>query len=66
MISNYFIILFTFGIGTGIAINRFMRVSFENIEFEESIDPNTLVQTEEEYKDAMGDDLAGILDISVI
>ncbi len=66
LLSNYFIILFTFGIGTGIAINRFMRVSFENIEFDASIDPNTLVQTEEEYKDAMGDDLAGILDISMI
>lgn len=64
--SNYFIILLTLGIGTGIAINRFMRMAFENIEFEGAINPETLLQTEEEYKDATGDDLAGMLDISLI
>ena len=63
---NYLIILFTFGLGTGIAINRFMRAAFDNIEFDGAIDPETLMQTEEEYKDATGDDLAGMLDISMI
>lgn len=64
--SNYFIIVFTFGIGTGIAINRVLRTSMQNIEFDNEIDANSLIQTEEEYKDASGDDLAGMLDISIL
>lgn len=66
VITNYFIIIFTIGIGTGIAINRLLRVAFENIAFDSEIDPDAILQTEEEYKDATGDDLAGFLDISII
>ena len=66
VITNYFIIIFTLGIGTGIAINRVLRVAFENIAFDSEIDPDAILQTEEEYKDATGDDLAGFLDISII
>lgn len=64
--TNYLIIVFTLGIGTGIAINRALRTMMENIEFDSEIDANTLEQTEAEYKNAAGDDLAGMLDISVI
>jgi len=63
IVVNYFIIVFTLGIGTGIAINRVMRMSLDNIEFDDAIDSDTLVQTEAEYKDATGDDLSGLLDI---
>jgi uncharacterized membrane protein YjgN (DUF898 family) len=66
LVVNYLIIVFTLGIGTGIAINRVMRKSFDNIEFDSEIDVDNLVQTEEEYKDAAGDDLAGMLDISLV
>lgn len=66
IISNYLILIFTLGIGTGIAINRIMRKVMDSIELDAEIDTNSLVQTEEEYKDAMGDDLAGFLDISII
>ncbi len=66
LITNYLIIIFTLGIGTGIAINRVMRTAMENIEFDTEIDSNTLVQTEDEYKNAAGDDLANMLDISII
>lgn len=66
IIINYLIVVFTLGIGTGIAINRVMRATMENIEFDSEIDANNLVQTESEYKDASGDDLAGMLDISII
>lgn len=66
IIVNYLIIIFTLGLGTGIAINRFMRAAFDNIEFDRAIEPEQLMQTEEEYKDATGDDLAGMLDISMI
>jgi uncharacterized membrane protein YjgN (DUF898 family) len=60
---NMLIIIFTLGIATGVAINRAMRVALNNIEFDDDINANTLLQTEEEYKDATGDDIAGILDI---
>ncbi len=66
LVTNYLIIVFTLGIGIGIAINRVLRTTMQNIEFDSEIDANSLVQTEEEYKDAYGDDLAGMLDISVI
>ena len=65
IVTNYLIVIFTLGIGTGIAINRAMRTMLENIEFDDEINPDTLMQTEEEYKNATGDDLAGILDLSV-
>lgn len=66
ILTNYLIVVFTLGIGTGIAINRIMRVAMDNIEFDAAIDTATLVQTEEEYKNAAGDDLADMLDISII
>ena len=66
LITNYLIIIFTLGIGTGIAINRIMRKVMSNIEFDNEIDVNALVQTEDEYKNAAGDDLADMLDISII
>lgn len=43
-----------------------MRTAMENIEFDTEIDSNTLLQTEDEYKNAAGDDLANMLDISII
>jgi uncharacterized membrane protein YjgN (DUF898 family) len=64
--TNYLIILLTLGIGTGIAINRILRKAFENLEFSDEIDSDSIVQTEEDYKDATGDDLASFLDISII
>lgn len=66
VVVNYLIVIFTLGIGTGIAINRIMRTAFDNIEFDFEIDPVTLQQTEEDFRDATGDDLAGMLDVSVI
>lgn len=63
---NCLIILFSFGLATGVAVNRFMRTAFENIEFDRAIDPDSLMQTESEYKDATGDDLADMLDVSII
>lgn len=65
LIINYFIVVFTLGIGTGIAINRTLTKVFSSIEFDDELDANSMLQTEQEYKDAMGDDLAGFLDISI-
>lgn len=65
-LTNYLIIIFTLGIGTGIAINRTMRKMMENMEFDNEIDADSLLQTEEEYKDATGDGLAGFFELSII
>ena len=65
VIVNTLIIIFTFGIGTGIAINRSMVTSLSNIEFDSEIDAETLVQTEEEYKDATGEDLSDMFELSI-
>ncbi len=65
IITNYLIIIFTLGIGVGIALNRSMRIIFSNIEFDSEIDTTNLIQTEEEYKDATGDDMTDMLDISI-
>lgn len=65
IVVNYLIIIFTLGIGTGIAVNRVMRAMLNGIEFDEAINPDTLQQTEEEYKNATGDDIAGMLDLSI-
>lgn len=64
-ITNYLIIIFTLGIGFGIALNRSMRIIYSNIEFDSEIDTNNLIQTEDEYKDATGDDMTDLLDISI-
>lgn len=65
IVVNYLIIIFTLGIGTGIAINRAMRAVLQSIEFDGEINPDNLQQTEEEYKNATGDDIAGMLDLSI-
>lgn len=66
VITNYLIVIFTLGIGTGIAINRILQTTIGSLEFDAAIDANNLVQTEEEYKDATGDDLAGLFDIPIV
>lgn len=66
IVVNYLIVIFTFGIGSGIAINRALRVFFDNIVFSDEIDADSILQTEENYKDATGDDIASFFDISII
>jgi uncharacterized membrane protein YjgN (DUF898 family) len=66
IVVNYFIVLFTFGIGTGIAINRTMRIFLENILLSDEIDADAILQTEDNYGDATGDDIAGFLDLPLV
>ena len=66
IVVNYLIVIFTLGIGSGIAINRALRVFFDNIAFSDEIDADSILQTEENYKDATGDDIASFLDIPII
>ncbi len=62
-IINFFIILFTLGIGISWVRVRTMRFYIENIEIAAGFDTNALVQTEGDYKDATGDDLLSMMDV---
>lgn len=64
-ITNYFLIVFTLGIGTPWAILRQMRMVIDNIELEGAFNPETVVQTEEDYTNATGEDMLDMLDIGL-
>ncbi len=66
MITNFLLIIFTLGIATPWVIMRSTRFILENISLEGNFDADNLLQTESEYKDAIGDDLADVLDIGIV
>ncbi|QRR02175.1 YjgN family protein [Dyadobacter sandarakinus] len=64
--GNFLIILFTLGIGTPWAICRSLRFVFNNSIIEGTLDTESIRQTEENYKDATGEDLADMIDIGLV
>lgn len=62
---NLLIIVFTLGLGYAWVAMRTMRFIFENIELDGDLDLNTLTQTEENYKDATGEDISDFLDLDL-
>jgi uncharacterized membrane protein YjgN (DUF898 family) len=64
-ITNYFLIVFTLGIGTPWAILRQMRMTLNNLELVGPFNPDAVVQTEEDFSDATGDDMLDSLDIGL-
>jgi uncharacterized membrane protein YjgN (DUF898 family) len=65
-IVNLLIIIGTIGIGYAWVVTRTMKYIFENIEMEGNIDLNLLLQTEENYKDATGEDVGDFLDMDFV
>jgi len=63
---NLLLILFTFGLGAPWAIVRTIRFVFENIEMQGDIDLEQIVQTEQAFKDATGEDLADFFDFDFV
>lgn len=63
-IVNFFILLFTLGLGMPIVIIRNMKYELSNIHFSNKIDMNAIAQSEEDYKDATGEDLSDALDLN--
>ena len=59
-------IIFTLGLGYAWVVTRTMKFIFDHIELDGTIDLNTLQQTEENFKDATGDDISDFLDIDFI
>jgi uncharacterized membrane protein YjgN (DUF898 family) len=64
-VVNILIIIFTLGIGLAWVQVRTMRFYLENIEIPGGFDPNALVQTEGDYKDATGDDMLSMMDLNL-
>jgi len=62
---NYFLVVFTLGIGTPWALIRQMRMVLNNVELEGIFDPDNVEQTEEDYGDATGEDMLDMLDIGL-
>lgn len=65
-IVNFFIIAFTLGLGYSWAVTRTMKYIYSIIEMEGNIDLNAIKQTEEDYRDATGDDISDILDLDFV
>ncbi|MGV3637872.1 MAG: YjgN family protein [Flavobacteriales bacterium] len=64
-VINLLLVIFTLGIGFAWAEVRTMRFVLDNIELNGDADLNAVVQTEQEHKNAMADDLGDLMDIGV-
>ncbi|MBC7450353.1 MAG: DUF898 domain-containing protein [Cytophagales bacterium] len=64
-IVNFFILVFTLGLGMPWVVIRNLNYHLTNIHFSTKIDMDALVQSEENYKDATGEDLSDTLDLSI-
>jgi uncharacterized membrane protein YjgN (DUF898 family) len=62
-ITNLIVIIFTFGIATPLTTVRTLKYIFKHVELIGELEIENIQQTEEEYKNATGEDLMGILDI---
>jgi uncharacterized membrane protein YjgN (DUF898 family) len=63
---NLLIFVFTLGIGYSWIVTRTLSFVFEHVEILGNVDLNALAQTEEEYKDATGEDMADFLDLGFV
>ncbi|MBP4141267.1 DUF898 domain-containing protein [Flavobacterium sp. P4023] len=66
VIINLLMIVFTLGLGYAWVATRTIKFIFDHIALEGTIDLDTLQQTEENFKDATGDDISDFLDIDFI
>jgi uncharacterized membrane protein YjgN (DUF898 family) len=66
LIGNFFIVLFTLGLGLPWAITRSLTFVANNIAIEGTISLDELEQQQEEFTDATGDDMADMLDFGFI
>lgn len=66
MIVNLFIVVFTLGFGYAWAATRTMNYITSSIQLEGDIDLDAIVQSEENFNDATGDEISDFLDIDFI
>lgn len=66
VVVNILILIFTLGLGYAWIVTRTLKFIFEHVELDGNLDLNTLLQTEENYKDATGEDLSDFLDLDAV
>ncbi|OYX85911.1 MAG: hypothetical protein B7Y83_03260 [Flavobacteriales bacterium 32-34-25] len=66
VVVNVLILIFTLGLGYAWVVTRTMKFIFENVALDGNFDLDTLTQTEENYKDATGEDLSDFLDLDAV
>lgn len=66
LVGNFFIVLFTLGLGQAWAITRTLRYLLNNTSVIGDVDFDNIVQTEEEFKDAAGEDALDFFDFDLI
>lgn len=65
-IINLFLTIFTFGIGIPWTITRTAKFIISSIELPAKLDLSNIAQTEDEYKDATGEDVLDYLDFGIV
>lgn len=65
LIGNLFLVVFTLGFGKAWADMRTQRFIWNNVKIEGDINLDEIRQTEEEYTDAFGEDLADLFEIDL-
>ena len=63
---NLLIVIFTLGLGYAWAVTRTMNFMTSKVKLEGDMDLDAILQTEDDYNDATGDDMTGLLDINFI
>lgn len=66
MVLNWLMVTFTFGIATPWAIARQLRFYMGNAYISEGFDPNLIIQTEQDYNDALAEDLSDMFDLGIV
>nr|WP_288833839.1 YjgN family protein [uncultured Flavobacterium sp.] len=66
IVTNILLLVFTLGLGYAWIATRTIKFILENIEAEGNINLDALTQTEENYKDATGEDLSDFLNLDTI
>ena len=66
LIVNIVLIIISLGLATPWATVRTLTYIYKNINISDALNPDTIQQTEEEYKDAIGEDIGDMLDLDLM
>jgi len=60
------IVIITFGLGYAFTVIRTLKFFFANLVIDPAFNPEDILQTEEDYRDALGEDLGDVLDLGLV
>jgi len=66
IITNFLLLIFTFGLATPWIMTRTLRYLFSKVEVSGNMNLDMIMQTEMEYTDATGEDLTDLLDFGFV